>query len=166
MPFVIVAERGEYSDFSYEVLSVHESEEAANQAIAFLTRKNRLECEIAKLSGKWCDHGVNYEVFDVPSYHDVNQEDIIELEKELESTQAWCPVYDKEKEQQKELQKNKLLDEQRTQIAEFIEWWDTQSYLADKEKKKTRLDAIIPIVKNYLLHRFDAEVRELLYLQP
>lgn len=166
MPFVVVAERGEYSCFNYEVISVYETEQAANDAVRKMERKDELDWMIARQYGKWANEPCTFEIVEVPSNETVDDSDITELEAELQKALEWRKAHDEEKERQKAIEKERHLDSLREQIGEFLEWWDTKRHLADKEKRKTRLGTITHIVKQYMLHRNDPEVSNILYFDP
>lgn len=164
MPFVLVREYGYHNDFCYEVISVYESEQAAKDAAQIYTRYDELECQIDCLYRESYQES-SYEIVEVPSNDTLEPQVIRDLEAELEKARAWRKVHDEEQEHQKQLQKEKHLDDQRAHIGEFLEWWNKYSHLADKEKKKTRLNTITPVVKHYLLYRHDEEAGRILDLR-
>lgn len=164
MPFVLVEEKGDHFDFNYRVISVYETEQAAKDAAQLYTRYNELECQIARLyQDRMCYQECSYEIVEVPLDGTIYPQTMLDLEAELQKARAWRKDRDEETESQKQLQKEKLLDYQKEQITGFLDWWDNHSHLADKEKKKTRLEIITPIAKQYLLYRDDEEARKILH---
>jgi hypothetical protein len=165
--YLLVNERGEYSDFDYENLYFYHSYEEAERMQQLLMCEQKLQNEIARASCKWVDQS-EYIICEVPKGESLTSEELEHRLRKLhekhgeELTQAreWRKKYEEDCAIKRRKQEQDLVNSRVKEIMEFKEWWDKGSHNDPffEEKKSARCRGIWRTLEWHMNNGMDADM--------